>query len=152
MIPKRHAPAKDSSSKPKRKRKMMTISKKVKLLDMLKEGRSFAAVARHYGMNESTVRYIKKDEANIRKTAAKTMSTEAKRVPTPRNERIVKMEAALDLWITDRRNKNASLDSNMIRTKAKSLYDKALPDDDDEGEPETIVQHGKDNATICTRY
>ena len=50
---------------------MMTISEKVKLLDMLKEGRSFAAVARHYGVNESTVRCIKKDEANIRKTALK---------------------------------------------------------------------------------
>ena len=79
----------------------MTISEKVKLLDMLKEGKSFAAVARHYGVNESTVRYIKKDEANIRKTAAITVSTEAERVATPRNERIVKMEAALALWITD---------------------------------------------------
>ena len=75
MTPKRHAPAKDSSSKPKRK--MMTISKKVKLLDMLKEGRSFATLAHHYGVNESIVRYIKKNEANIRKTAAITVSTEA---------------------------------------------------------------------------
>ena len=48
MTPMRYASAKDSSSKPKRKRKMMTISEKVKLLDMLKEGKSFAAVARHY--------------------------------------------------------------------------------------------------------
>ena len=31
MPPKRRAPAKDSSSEPKRKRKMMTISEKVKL-------------------------------------------------------------------------------------------------------------------------
>ena len=80
MTPKRHAPAKDSSSKPKRKRKTMTISEKVKLLDILKEGRSFVVVARRYGVNESTVRYIKKDEANSRKTAVITVSTEAKRV------------------------------------------------------------------------
>ncbi|MPC33953.1 hypothetical protein E2C01_027323 [Portunus trituberculatus] len=39
MPPKRCAPAKASSSEPKRKRKMMTISEKVKLLDMIKEGR-----------------------------------------------------------------------------------------------------------------
>ena len=32
MPPKRRAPAKDSSSEPKRKRKMMNISKKVKLV------------------------------------------------------------------------------------------------------------------------
>ena len=95
MTPKRHAPAKVSSNKPKKNRKMMTVSIKVMLLDMLKEGRSFAAVARHYGVNESTVRYVKKDEANIRKTAAITVTTEAERVATPRNEKIVKMEAAL---------------------------------------------------------
>ena len=97
MTPKHHAPAKDLSSKPNRKRKIMTISEKVKVLDMLKEGRSFAALAHHYEVIESTVHYIKKDEANIRKTAAITMSTEAKCVATPRNERIVKMEAALAL-------------------------------------------------------
>ena len=101
MTPKRHAPAKDSSSKLKRKRKMMTISEKVKLLDILKEGKSFTAEARHYGANEFTVRYIQKDEANIRKIATITVCTEAKREATPRNERIVKMKAALALWITD---------------------------------------------------
>ena len=74
MTPKCHAPVKDSSSKPNRKRKMMTIDEKVKLLDMLKVGRSCAALVRHNGVNESTASYIKKDEANIRKTAAITMS------------------------------------------------------------------------------
>ena len=68
---------------------------------MLKEGGSFVVVVRHYGVNESTVRYIKKDEANICKTAAITVSTEAKRVATPRNKKIVTMEAVLALWITD---------------------------------------------------
>ena len=42
--------------------KMLPISDKVKLLDMLREGKSYAAVARHYGVNESSVRYIKKKE------------------------------------------------------------------------------------------
>uniref|UniRef100_A0A8C6MJZ7 DDE-1 domain-containing protein n=1 Tax=Nothobranchius furzeri TaxID=105023 RepID=A0A8C6MJZ7_NOTFU len=65
---------------PKRKRKMMTIAEKVTLLDMLNEGRSYTAVARHFGVNESTVRYIKKDEAKIRKTASITISKSAKRV------------------------------------------------------------------------
>ena len=69
MPPKRPASAKASGSEPKRQRKMLTIAEKVKLLDMLKEGRSFAAVGRHYGINESSVRYIKKEEKNIRKTA-----------------------------------------------------------------------------------
>uniref|UniRef100_A0A3B4E3U7 HTH psq-type domain-containing protein n=1 Tax=Pygocentrus nattereri TaxID=42514 RepID=A0A3B4E3U7_PYGNA len=44
--------SKRSSSKAgteaKRKRKMMTIAEKIKLLDMLKEGRSCAATGRHF--------------------------------------------------------------------------------------------------------
>ena len=77
----------------------------MKRLDTLKEGRSFVAVARHYGVNKSTLRYIKKDEANIRNTAAITVCTEAKRVATQLNEKIVKMEAELVLWITHCRKK-----------------------------------------------
>ena len=46
---------------PKR-RKMLPISDKVKFLDMLREGISYAAVVRHYRINESSVRYIKKEE------------------------------------------------------------------------------------------
>lgn len=41
---------------------MLPIAEKVRLLNMLKEGRGYADVGRHYGINESTVRYIKKDE------------------------------------------------------------------------------------------
>ena len=63
---------------------MMTVNEKVKLLDMLKEGRSYASVARHYGVNESTVRYIKKDEVKICKTASISFNKEAKCVVIPR--------------------------------------------------------------------
>ncbi|XP_035214950.1 tigger transposable element-derived protein 1-like [Stegodyphus dumicola] len=131
MPPKRCAPVKASSGVPKRK-KIMTISEKVELLDMIKEGRSYASVARHFGVNESTVRYIKKEEANIRKTASITFNKEAKRVVTQLITELIKLEAALALWIADCRKKTVTLDTNMIRTKAKALYDKILPDDDNE--------------------
>ena len=49
-----------SGKKPKRSRKVMTLHEKVQLLDMIKDGNGYAAVGRHYGVNESTVRYIKK--------------------------------------------------------------------------------------------
>ncbi|KAM9332718.1 tigger transposable element-derived protein 1-like [Pholidichthys leucotaenia] len=136
MAPKRPPPSK-SSIEPKRKRKMMTVEVKVKLLDMLNAGHTYASVARHYGLNESTVRYIKKDELKIRKTASITFSKDTKRVVTPRNKRIVQMENALSVWISDCREKKVSLDTNMIRTKAKALYDSLVPEgelnEDDEG-------------------
>ena len=67
MAPKKR-PASQVAGEVTKKRKMMSISEKIKLLDLLKQGQSYAAVARQYGVNESTVRYIKKEEANIRKT------------------------------------------------------------------------------------
>ena len=137
MAPKRAATSKASGTQPKRQRKVMTIAEKVELLDMLKAGRSSAAVGRHYGI-ESTVRYIKKDEKKIRQTASISFNKEAKRVVTSRNKTIVKMEAALALWIADCRKKNVGLDTNMIRTKAKALYDNLVaaagPDDDGDEE------------------
>uniref|UniRef100_UPI00358E0465 tigger transposable element-derived protein 1-like n=1 Tax=Myxine glutinosa TaxID=7769 RepID=UPI00358E0465 len=137
MPPKRSAPSKVSGTEPKRQRKMQTIVEKVQLLDMLKQGRSFAAVGCHYGINESSVRYIKKDEKNIRMTAAVSFNKTAKRVVTSRNKAIVRMESALALWISDCRRKDISLDTNTIRTKAKKLHDSfAESGDDHDGDEE----------------
>uniref|UniRef100_UPI00358EA5CD tigger transposable element-derived protein 1-like n=1 Tax=Myxine glutinosa TaxID=7769 RepID=UPI00358EA5CD len=140
MTGKRSASSKGSGTEPKRQRKMLNIVEKVKLLDTLKEGRSFAAVGRHYGLNESTVWYIKKDEKNIRATAAVSFNQTAKRVVTSRNKAIVRMESALALWISDCRKKNIPLDTNVIREKARQLYAKfaeGAGDDDPESEPST---------------
>ena len=114
MPPKRAASSKASGSQPKRQRKVMTVSEKIELLDMLRAGRSFAAVGHHYGINELTVRYIKKDEKKIRQTASISFNKEAKRVVASRNKTIMKMESALALCITDCRKKDISLDTNMI--------------------------------------
>ncbi|CAE1326971.1 unnamed protein product [Acanthosepion pharaonis] len=116
---------------------------------MLKEGRTFAAVARHFSVNESTVRYIKKDEANIRKMAAITFNKSAKRVVTAHNTTIICMEAALAILIADCRKKNMVLDSNIIQSKARSLYetfaDKEPEDNsgdhEEEEEDEDDVEH-----------
>ncbi|XP_064080612.1 tigger transposable element-derived protein 1-like [Macrobrachium nipponense] len=51
------------------------------------------------------------------------------------------MEAALALWVADCWKKNVSLDTNMIMTKAKSLYDQTLPDDDDKDAEEAIEDY-----------
>ena len=110
----------------------MTVLEKVKLLDMIKGGSSLAAVARVYGINESTVRYIKKDEAKIRKTAAVTFLKDTKRIVSRRNKRLMQMENMLSVWISNSQEKGISLDTNMIRAKAKSLYDSIVPDRDDD--------------------
>ncbi|XP_066962141.1 tigger transposable element-derived protein 1-like [Macrobrachium rosenbergii] len=124
----------------------MTIAEKVKLLDMLKEGRKFAAVARDFGVNESTIRYIYKDEAKIRKTAAITFNKSAKRVVMARNKTIVRMEAALAVWIADCRKKNIALDMNIIQTKARSLCETfaTKEPEDDSGERKEAEEDEED--------
>lgn len=118
---------------------------KVKLLDMVKEGQSYAAVARHYGMNESTIRYIKKDEKNIRATAAVSINQAAKRVVSSRNKNIVRMETALAIWIQDCRKKSITLDGNTIRTQAKKLYDTFANQGGSEGGSAAAEQSDSDN-------
>lgn len=124
MPPKRSANCKDpkASAKGSKQKKFRTLHEKAELLDMLKEQKSYAKVARHYGINESTVRYIKKKEAAIRSTVAVSFCDSAKKVSTVRNKDIVRMESALALWISDCRKKSIPLDGNIIREKARKLY------------------------------
>ena len=63
-----------------KQKKMLTIAQKVDLLDMLKEGKSYAATSRHYGIKESSVRSTKKEENDIKTTAAINFNKDAKRV------------------------------------------------------------------------
>ncbi|XP_068212690.1 tigger transposable element-derived protein 1-like [Palaemon carinicauda] len=114
---------------------MMMVNEKVKLLDMLKAGSSYVSFANNYGGNEWTVRYIKKDEIKIRNTV--TFSKDTKRIVTPCNKTIVQMENALSMWISDCQEKKVSFDTNMIRTRAKTLYDSLVPEgklNEDDGE------------------
>lgn len=80
---------------PKRQRQMLTIAQKAELLDMLKEGKRYAAVGRHYRRNESWVRCIKNRENNLRTAAAVSFTQNAKRVETGCSKTIVRMESAL---------------------------------------------------------
>ena len=98
MAPKRKSSS-SASGEEKKKKKWLTVSEKMVLLDLLKQGKRYSEVAKQFGLNESTVRYIKKDEANIRKTAAISFSNETKRVVKGQNKSLVRMESALSVWI-----------------------------------------------------
>ncbi|KAF7239066.1 Tigger transposable element-derived protein 1 [Varanus komodoensis] len=117
---------------PKCQRKFKTLWEKAELLDLFWELKSNATVAHHYGVNESTIRYIKKNKAAIRSTVSVCFCDSAKKVTTVRNKNIVRVESALVLWITDCR-KNIPLDGNIIREKARKLYQQFTTGDNTEG-------------------
>uniref|UniRef100_A0AAY5F568 HTH psq-type domain-containing protein n=1 Tax=Electrophorus electricus TaxID=8005 RepID=A0AAY5F568_ELEEL len=91
MPPKSPAPSKASGKEVKRPKATVTLQKKVELLDMLHEKKNFAAVACHYGINESMVHYIQKNEATIRPTVSSSFRATAKNVSNVKNKYIVKI-------------------------------------------------------------
>lgn len=122
MSPKRATSAAGSSSK--RRRKVLSLSEKVKILDKLKSGSSAASLASEYGLNESTVRYIKKAEDKIRSSVqASAKPTLKAAYVSRRNPYLEKMEKMLSVWIEDQTQKNAPLSGTLIRAKAASIFE-----------------------------
>lgn len=133
MVPKRQNCDSGNSDVPKRSRKVLPLSEKMKVLDLIrKEKKTFAEVAKIYGKNESSIREIVKKEKAIRSSFAVAPQT-AKVTATVRDKCLVKMEKALNLWVEDMNRKRVPIDSNMLRQKALSLYE-----DFSKGSPETI--------------
>jgi transposase-like protein len=63
MAPKRKSNDAGSASKPKRSRDVLSVSEKLKILDMIEiEKKSYAAIARLYGKNESSIREMMKNK------------------------------------------------------------------------------------------
>ena len=111
---------------------------------MVKKGKSYAAVGRQYGVNESTVRYIRKNYKAIRSSVASSFC--AKMVNVVRNKAIVRMEFVLAFWIQDLWKKNIPLDTKMIHRKALNLYSKFSGRN--EGEP----QPGSSSASDAEEF
>ncbi|KAM5262115.1 general transcription factor II-I isoform 5-T5 [Hipposideros larvatus] len=108
---------------PKRSRKVLPLSEKVKILDLIREEKkSYAEVAKIYCKNESSIREIVKKEKEIRASFAVAPQT-AKVTATVRDKCLVKMEKALSLWVEDMNRKHVPVDSTVLRQKALSLYE-----------------------------
>ncbi|KRY51622.1 Tigger transposable element-derived protein 1, partial [Trichinella britovi] len=111
-----------SACRLKRRKNVMNIEQKVKLLDKLNGGMSFAAAGRMFGINESTVRYINKNEKAIRAAFTLCAPLTTKVISQVRENAIIKMENALYIWLKNQRRKRVPVDSNAIREKARVLY------------------------------
>ncbi|KAK9745528.1 Tc5 transposase DNA-binding domain [Popillia japonica] len=112
----------DSVRKITKTRKVLTLSEKNAILDKLSRGETCASVNRMYGMDESSIRTIRKHQQKIRASIIASASASTKTTSYSGNEAIEKMEKALVLWIETQTSKRISLDNVIIREKAKSLY------------------------------
>ncbi|XP_066471613.1 zinc finger and SCAN domain-containing protein 30-like [Tiliqua scincoides] len=114
--------AKGGPSKAKRTRKVLSLSKKIEILDLLKSGMTASAVGRKIGKNESSIRAIKQKEAEIRANV-RTDPTTAKRVSLVRDKVLVKTEKALRAWLEDMNQEFIPVDGAILREKALCLYE-----------------------------
>lgn len=122
MAPKKPGSAESGPLKAKRERKVLFLSEKIEILDLLKSGMSFAEVGRQVGKNESSIRTIKQKEAEIRANVRSDPTT-AKVLSLVRDKVLVKTEEALNVWLEDMTQKNMPVDGRIVREKALSLYE-----------------------------
>ena len=85
----------------------MSLSHKVDLLDRMSRGQSVASVGRLYGVNKSTVRYIRKNENAIRECVAASTVLSTEMVTHIRDVHIERIEKALSVWIEECAEKHA---------------------------------------------
>lgn len=65
----------EKETKPKFRRKFISLQQKIYILDQLNDGKKSTAIAKDLELNESTIRTIKQNESKIR-TAVKSRSLE----------------------------------------------------------------------------
>ncbi|XP_069920615.1 general transcription factor II-I isoform X7 [Oryctolagus cuniculus] len=134
MAPKRKSKDAGHSHLPKRSRKVLPLSEKVKVLDLIrKEKKSYAEVAKIYSKNESSIREIVKKEKEIRASFA-VAPQNAKVTATVRDKRLVKMEKELSVWVEDMKRRRVAIHGSVLRQKALSLYADCSRGSPDRGE------------------
>jgi phage portal protein BeeE len=101
MAPKRRNSDAGGAFKHKRSRDMLSISEKVKILDMIEiENKSYAEIARLYGKNESFIREVIKNKEKIRASFSVAPQT-VKVTAMARDKVLMKVEKALNFWVED---------------------------------------------------
>lgn len=104
------------------KRKFLSIELKIQILDRLQNQERISDIARHFNLNESTIRTIKQNEEKIRSSVASGSSVVAKVTARPRPQIMEKMEQSLMVWIEDMTKKRLPLDGNVIKHKALKIF------------------------------
>lgn len=106
----------------KRKRRVMSLEEKRDILDLLLQGKTNSFVGRLYGVNESTIRSIKKAETFIRASIDSCETKALKRCFIPHDPRMEKIEMMLNLWIEDKHKYNETLSMQGICDRARGVF------------------------------
>ncbi|KAG7166916.1 Tigger transposable element-derived protein 1-like 19 [Homarus americanus] len=103
-----------SHPKPKKTRRSLSYEIKYKIIQELEKGTRQVDLARQHGVNESTIRTIKKDAAKIKEHMNITKSTGASMIKYFQNQVLLKTEKLLVSYLV--------LDTRSVKGYARELY------------------------------
>lgn len=109
-------------SNTKCKRKAISLETKIEILDHLRNGEGSTSIGKMFGLNEATIRTIKKNEIAIRQSVISGTKLSAKSTSYSRDAVKEKMERALIIWIEDNAQKRIPIDGNSIKQQALRFY------------------------------
>ena len=122
MAPKHKSSDAGSASNPKRSSDILSISEKVKILDMIEvEIKSYAEISRLCGKKESSITAVMENKEKIRVSFSAESQT-AKVTAIVHVKVLMKVEKALNFWVEDMNIKRVPVDGNLLRQIALSPY------------------------------
>lgn len=105
----------------------LNLSQKAEILRKLDSGISGKRLAQDYKVSEGTITYIKKKREEILNAIANSCDeAKTKRLRKAENP---ELEDALYKWFLDQRACHAPIDGNILRAKAKAIFNQANPGD-----------------------
>ncbi|KAG7169142.1 Tigger transposable element-derived protein 1-like 38, partial [Homarus americanus] len=111
-----------SRPKPKKARRSLSYEIKYKIIQELEKGTRQVDLARQHGVNESTIRTIKKDAAKIKEHMNITKSTGASMIKYFHNQVLLKTEKLLVSYLVRQARRNMAVDTRSFKEYARELY------------------------------
>ncbi|XP_045381581.1 tigger transposable element-derived protein 1-like [Lemur catta] len=105
-----------------KKRKAITLEMKLKIITQHEGGKPVMAIAREFGLSQSTISTILKDKKRITDAVKSSASVKSTVITKKRAGPIDDMEKLLVLWMEDQIQKHIPLSLLMIQAKARSLF------------------------------
>ncbi|XP_063612010.1 uncharacterized protein LOC134785576 [Penaeus indicus] len=130
MTPKRPATLKESDSK--RSRKLVTIEKKLEVLDRYDRGEKSSVIVHATGLSDSTLRTIRANADKIRASSIAGTSASSSQCSRARSIEMERMEKLLAQWIQHQNKDNVPISMAIIQTKALSIYKDLLLEDEED--------------------
>lgn len=121
-MPKRSNTTNEDATLKKKHRNVLTLEMKLKIIERVEAGGSFATVGRENNLAESTVRTIVKNKEKYKKCSETVNPTIASRVSRTRSYLTTQMETLLSNWIEDANQRSIPISSQIIMKKALSLW------------------------------